>query len=109
MKRYECTVTREDKYIIEFDENVINEEFMEEFRQCFYNYKTLADHAKNIAQLRARFPDDSFIEGYGRVKVNGSVPFFFGEERGREDCEDAINIKVVSEDRNCDVEVKEIK
>jgi len=108
MKKFECTVTREDKYLIEIDESVLNKEFMEDFNKHFYKFKDLADHAKYIAQFRARFPDTSFIEGYGEVKVNGEVPFSFGAVTSREDYEDAINIKIISEDQYCEVDVKEL-
>jgi hypothetical protein len=108
MKRFKCEVTRVDEYIIEIDENVINQEYMDDWKKQFYKFDTLKEHAEHIAQLRARFPDDSFIEGYGKIKVNGKPPFSFNDKEIREDFEDAINIQIVSEDRNCNVDVEEI-
>lgn len=106
MKKFECTVTREDKYIIEFDENIINEEWMEDFKKYFYDFETLEEHAKYLAQFRARF-GHNFIEGYGVVNVNGKDPRW---NKNTQRCisEEAINIKVISEDRDCYVDVNEI-
>lgn len=55
---------------VQLDEQNFDEAFMEEFRDGFYPFMTLADHAEHIAQLQARgltnleFNPD-FIEGYG--------------------------------------------
>lgn len=108
MKRFECTVTREDKYIIEFDENIINKEWMKDFREYFYGFDTLEEHAEHLAQFRARFGDQDFIEGYGVVNVNGADPRWTNKTARRTD-EEAINIKVISEDNDCSVDVEEIR
>lgn len=56
---------------VELDETKFDEAFMEEFRDSFYPFMTLADHAEHIAQLQARgiydldFIPTQFIEGYG--------------------------------------------
>ncbi len=105
MRKFRCVVTREDEYIIEFDENKINKEWMADFRRHFYNYDDLDEHAEHIAQHRARFGRD-FIEGYGIPLVNGKQPWYI---TSIEECETGINIKIVSEDQNCDVDVEEIK
>jgi len=102
MKRFDCTVTREDKYIIEFDENIINEEWMQEFRESMYGFTKLEEHAKHIAQLRAR-AGDGFMEGYGDPMKNGEPPWW-----SLNDYEKGINIRIVSEDEECEVEVEEI-
>jgi hypothetical protein len=104
MKKFECTVTREDKFIIEFDEDIINEEWMEEFRESFYNFHTLKEHAEHIAQFKARFGEHDFIEGYGVPLVNGKIPCFAHDGS----IEKGINIQIVSEDEECEVEVVEI-
>jgi hypothetical protein len=103
MKKFECTVTREDKYIIELDENVLNEEWMKDFRKVFFDFDGLDEHAEQIAQMRARF-NRSFIEGYGVPLIDGEKPPFIKDEQVNK----AINIVVISEDENCDVEVEEI-
>jgi hypothetical protein len=81
MKKFKCTVTREDYFEIELDENVINEEFMEDFRKYFYDYYKLEDHAKHLAQFQARFGDELFIEGYGNIMRDGTLPFTFSSEK----------------------------
>lgn len=106
MKKFKCFVTREDEYIIELDENVINEEWMKDFRDYFYSFDTLEEHAEHIAQFRARFGDHSFIEGYGVPLVNGKDPRWVMADD--DSLQKAINIKVISEDQNCDIEVEEV-
>lgn len=64
MKKYKCTVTRTDEYIIEIDENIINGEWMENFRSYMYGFDTLEEHAEHLAQFQARVGDHDFIEGY---------------------------------------------
>ena len=104
MKRFKTTVTRTDEYIIEIDENVINEEFMEDFSRYFFDARTLEEHAENIAQYRVRF-GEGFIEGYGRPLQNGNRPIWSHED---EKLQEAINIITVREDNDCEVEVEEI-
>ncbi|WP_099301957.1 hypothetical protein [Bacillus sp. Marseille-P3800] len=102
MKKFRCTVTRTDEYEIELDENVMNEEWMEDFRENLYNFKSLKDHAEHIAQHKARF-DDAFIEGYGEPLINGKKNW-----RTKEGEEEAhINVNVISEDSECEVDVIE--
>lgn len=56
---------------VELDEAKFDDAFMEEFRESFYQFSTLADHAEHIAQLQARgiydldFIETQFVEGYG--------------------------------------------
>jgi len=103
-RRFECTVERTDKYIIEFDENVLDEKWMEEFRKVFFNFDGLDEHAEQIAQMRARF-ENSFIEGYGIPLLNGKKPPYADDKYLNK----AINIIVISEDEECEVDVEEIK
>jgi hypothetical protein len=104
MKRFKCKVTRVDKYIIEFDEEKIDEEWMEAFRSYMYNFYDLEEHAEHIAQFRARF-NQPYIEGYGVPLVDGEVPPFANTDQIR----DGINIKIISEDDDIEVDVIELK
>jgi len=104
MKRFKCKVERTDEYIIEFDENILNEEWLNEFSEHFYKFKGLEEHAEHIAQHRARF-EQNFIEGYGIPLVDGKVPPFADEKSVNK----AINIIIVSEDEDCEVDVEEIE
>ncbi|WP_137743384.1 hypothetical protein [Robertmurraya siralis] len=103
LAKFKVRVTREDEYEIEFDEKVHNEEWMEQYRQVFYNYFSLEEHAEHIGQHRARFKDPN-IEGYGYVLVNGDNPTW----RSDVELTKSINIKIVSEDENVEVDVYEI-
>lgn len=105
MKKFKVKVERTDEYIIEFNEDIINKEFMESYKEFFSDLETLKEHAENIAQFRARF-GEGFIEGYGNPMVNGRKPFGVKEE----DVEKGINIKVISEDNPNDmwIEVEEL-
>lgn len=91
-RRFECTVERYDRYIIEIDEGITSGEY------------TLEEHAEYIAQNRARF-SENFIEGYGTPLVDGVVPFF----TDKNSVEKGINIIIVSEDDDCEVEVIELE
>lgn len=105
MKRFKCEVIRVDTYEIEIDETVINEAWMAEFRESFYPFMTLDQHAKHLAQHQARFGSRCWPEGYGIVKVDGKFP------RSRDPnapMEPAINIKIVDEDNDCEVECEEV-
>lgn len=105
MRKFKVKVERVDEYEIEFDESIINEEFMKDYSEFFSDIDTLEKHAENIAIFRARF-GERFIEGYGNPMVNGRLPFMVKEK----DVERGINIKVISEDDFNDMytEVEEI-
>jgi len=117
MKKFRCVVTRTDEYVIELDETVFTEEYMEEFRGVFYPFYSLDDHAEHLAKMQAIIGDDSFIEGYGHVLRDGKLPFsgadfdkdgaFLPEEQRRKPAQ-GINIIIEDEDE-CDVEVTEVK
>jgi hypothetical protein len=102
MKKFKCTVERTDEYIIEFDENVINDEFLKGFSGYIFHVEDLIDLAEHIAQFRARF-GEGFIEGIGRPLEDGERPAFANEK----ELIRAININVVSEDNDIYVAVKE--
>lgn len=104
MKRFKTTVTRTDEYIIEIDENIINDEWMKHFERYFFDFDTYEEHAEQIAQMRARF-GSSFIEGYGNILVDGNKSWRITDEK---QVNNAINIIVKSEDDDCEVEVEEI-
>ena len=105
MRKFKVKVERIDEYEIELDENIINEEFMEHYKEYFLDIDTLEEHAENIAIFRARF-GERFIEGYGNPMVNGRLPFMEKEENVQK----GINIKVINEDDfdNMYIEVEEI-
>jgi hypothetical protein len=118
MKKFKCIVTREDEYIIELDEDVFTEEFNKVFREYFYNFYDLEDHAEMFAQFQARFGDSAFIEGYGYITRDGRLPFNavdYNEDGSLKPEEERrkpfVGVNIVTEKNReyCDVEVKEIK
>ena len=95
MKRFKCTTIRTDEYIIEFDEDIFNDEWIKNFKRCFYGFDSLEEYAEHIAQFRARF-ERSFIEGYGIPLVNGKIPWDVNTDTDH--IEKGINIVIESED-----------
>ena len=71
------TIIVEQEVTVELDETKFDEDFMQEFRDGFYPFFELRDHAEHIAQLQARGVVDAdqfsgcFIEGYGQTKLMG--------------------------------------
>ena len=106
MKRFKCKVERTDEYIIEFDENIWNEEMMTAFREVFFNFHSLEEHAEQVAQMRARFGND-FIEGYGIPRVNGKLPWCVKED-DKNAQNSGVNIIIESEDEDVCVDIREI-
>ncbi|KAA9007300.1 hypothetical protein F4V43_02095 [Paenibacillus spiritus] len=107
MRKFKCEVVTTNTYIVEIDENIINEEWMENFSEYFFDCKTVEAHAENLAIQRSRLVsrDDTFIEGYGKVRVK--VDGF--DTKDYEKVEDGITIKVIEEDEEIEAEVREIK
>lgn len=62
---------------VTLDASKFDEAFMEEFRETFYPFDSLEDHASHIAQLQARglihlgFNKREFVEGYGPADEMG--------------------------------------
>lgn len=72
---------------VTLDNTKFDEKFMEGFRESFYPFYELKDHAEHIAQLMARevmYGDDpkEFVEGYGPIgemgisAKTGSIDFY---------------------------------
>lgn len=73
MKKFKVIVTVPVE--VEIDENKIDEKWMEKFREMFYDFTELAEHAEHLAQFVVRFPNLKFIEGYGVVKQDSRWPY----------------------------------
>ena len=56
---------------VSVDESKLNEEFMSEYRQSFYDFFSINDHIKHLAQLKVRGILEPFTEGYGEIKDLG--------------------------------------
>lgn len=62
---------------VTIDETKLTPEWMESYRQMFYQYHDVDDHLKHLAQLEARgityqpHVNNTFIEGYGEANDLG--------------------------------------
>lgn len=107
MKRlFEVEVERIDRYTIEIDDEVMDEKFMERFNETFYEFDDLGRHAEHIAQLRARFHNDSIYggnyEGYGDIAMRGMI------KEGSTFPFPAINIIKADEDNEVETSWREV-
>lgn len=51
---------------VEVDETKFTPEFMAEYRESYYNFRTIEDHIRHIGQLEVRgILRESFTDGYG--------------------------------------------
>jgi hypothetical protein len=67
---------------VSVDESKFTPDFLAEFREHFYQFQSIDEHLKHLAQLHARglCDDDSFIEGYGpAIDFGIKVKVFHGE------------------------------
>ena len=69
IKKFQCEVEITAKYIIEFDESIINKEWMDNFSRYFYSIDTLEEHAEYITEQISIHGVDTFIEGYGFPRI----------------------------------------
>lgn len=73
MKTFTVEVTQ--TVTVTLDETKFDEVFMQEFRDSFFNFDTIDEHAEHLAQLEARGITDefgqNFIEGYGPAAEMG--------------------------------------
>ncbi|ABM73407.1 hypothetical protein [Vibrio phage VP882] len=71
LKEFEVTVTHTVK--VTMDESKFTPEFNQAFREYFFDFDDIEDHAKHIAQIEARgmIGFDHFVEGYGDIREMG--------------------------------------
>lgn len=107
MKKFKVEVTTTNTYEIELDENVINEEWMQEFRETFYSFNTLEEHAQQIAEQRVRNAErtDTFLEGYGRVRIKD----YGFDSKSWDNPVEGITVTVIDEGEITETEVVEIQ
>lgn len=85
-------VTIEAEVVIEFDEN------SEEFKEIFDGYNSAIcecdyeEFAGNIASIIARYGADEFIEGVGRLKINGNKQIDYFSRKGIVPIDNPVNI-----------------
>ena len=71
MKEYKVEV--ETIIIVKVDESKFDKEFIDHFKQYFYDFEDIDEHIEHLAQLYSRglADNNSFIEGYGDAKAFG--------------------------------------
>ena len=70
MKKTVCFKTYVE---VEIEESKFDETFMKDFRAMFFDFYTLEDHIKHLAQLYFKdgYTNSDFIEGYGQAENMG--------------------------------------
>lgn len=75
IRKFEVEVTQ--RVEVTLDASKFDAVFMQEFRDSFYGFDTIEEHAEHIAQLQARglidisWKSNEFIEGYGPAEEMG--------------------------------------
>jgi hypothetical protein len=103
IKKIKIEIKRIDNYTIEFDDDIINKEWMENYSSYMHDVDTLEELAEAIAFQQMRF-GDGFKEGFGHVTKNGKKYY----PHQNEDFAPGINIIVHSEDDDFEYETEEI-
>jgi hypothetical protein len=118
MKKFTVEVIRTDEYEIEIDETLYNEAWQEEFGKFMWPLDGLKDIARDIAWHQMRNGNDRFLEGYGNITRDGSLPFDFRDfdENGDLKPEDqranpapGLNINVITEDDEYEFNIEEVE
>jgi len=73
MIKFKCEVERTDEFTIEFDDSVINDEWLKDFKDTFFDFDTLEEHAEYLAEYLSERGNE-FIEGYGILLEHGEEP-----------------------------------
>ncbi|MBC6134284.1 hypothetical protein HB825_05460 [Listeria booriae] len=73
--KYKCEAVREDRFIVELDEQYFDEAWFEHFNEHFYNHSDLAEIAEFIASVITRLGTDTYIGGIGVPLLNGETPY----------------------------------
>ena len=104
MRKFKCEVITTNTYEIELDETILNEEWMNDFSQYFFDVGNLEEVAEHLAWSRS-VHKDNHIEGIGYYLQNGKSPFFIEEDKT---INTAVNINIRSEDKDVEVDIIEI-
>jgi hypothetical protein len=115
MQKFQVTVTRVDTYIVELDENIFNQSWLDKFKTSFYDLQNLKGIAEYLGCHQARFGQkDGFIEGFGYVTRDGYLPYLFKDhdsegnplpESEYRKAVDGLNIIIDDEDNDIETEV----
>jgi len=81
IRKFLVSVIREAEFLIELDDSVMDENYLEDFRKVFYQFDEMEEHAEHLAMSDFQFGEDSFLEGYGHVLRDGKLVFSFEKDR----------------------------
>ncbi|GAV11401.1 hypothetical protein [Paenibacillus sp. NAIST15-1] len=104
MKKFICEVVKKDRYEIEIDDQMLDEDWMERFNFCNrLEYDCLEEHAVRISKHMSK-SYDSYIDGYGYPLINGHKHYAAFDYQ----VESGINIKILNDEDDIEVDVFEI-
>lgn len=106
-KKFEITVQRTDKYEIEIDPEVVNDEWRKNFETYMWYLDEDCSHenlAKHIGRMRARFGSHQFMEGLGVILVEGE----YLTDNEKACLAEGFKLKVISEGREIEVDAREV-
>lgn len=95
--KFSITVVTTSEYVIEIDDEVMDEKFMAEFREGFHDLATLEEHAEQLAYMHS-MGHHGFFEGYGHVKEDGHYDYTYSDG----DPASGANIILIGEDIEID-------
>lgn len=68
-KKLKVQANREDEYIIEFDESLIDEKHLAQYGQYFHEVGSIEEYAEELAYAIIRNGTGRFMEGFGYIKM----------------------------------------
>lgn len=107
MKKFQCVVTRIDEYVVEIDETIINQEFIDNFSRYFWKLDGLEDIASQMARHQLLHGDSViYMEGLGNVKRDGKLPWHSQDKEG---FTPGLNINIICEGDDIEADITLIK
>jgi len=88
MKKFEIELVRRDNVKVELDPEYFTEEWLEDFRQYFYDFFTLKECAEQIV-YNVVHNNAWFIEGFGIPLRDGKRPYWIKDS---EEVNEHINV-----------------
>ncbi|MCR1932625.1 hypothetical protein [Enterococcus gallinarum] len=80
MEKFEIELVRRDKVKVELDPEYFTEEWLEEFRQYFYDFFTLKECAEHIV-YNVVHNNATEIEGFGIPLRDGKRPYWIKDNQ----------------------------
>ena len=104
MKKFSVEVTLRQTYDIEIDEAIYNEEWKKDFERNFWDLPDGLESVVRDLACNKALNRDSFIEGYGVVKIDGEHPNYDDVDK----CVQGLNIEVNSENEDIEYDIIEL-